>query len=97
VRFSFIAILLSAVLGGSGVALQLPPFQRAEELLSGIFDDVGAIYVSFAGGPNDPHSPVVDGRTLERDRGHLSDASSKAEQLATELSRLRDGKGADGR
>jgi hypothetical protein len=105
VRISVIAILLSAVLGGSGVALQLPPFQRAEELLTGIFHDVEAIYASFEGGPNDPKSPVVDRRALEQDRGHLNDASSKAEQLAGELAKLSDatngngnnGKGRDGR
>jgi hypothetical protein len=100
VRTSVIAILLSAVLGGSGVALQLPPFQRAQELLTGIFQDVEAIYASFAGGPNDPHSPVVDRRALEQDRGHLNDASNKAEQLTIELAKLREAanvKAPDGR
>jgi hypothetical protein len=79
------AILASAVVGGSSVGLNA----HARELLVGIFQDVDAILNSFAGGPNDPNSPVVNQNTLNRDAEHLDSATEKAQQLATELDNLR--------
>jgi hypothetical protein len=61
---------------------------HVRELLSGIFEDVGAILTSFSGGPEDARGPVQDRSTLMRDSNRLDAATRKAEQLATELSKL---------
>ena len=92
---------MSVVLGGSGAALNLPQLHHVQELLIGIFEDVAGIADSFAGGPNDPRSPVVDKRALGSDKARLDSATSRANQLADELTRLRDsvagGDSGDGR
>lgn len=54
----------------------------------GIFQDVGAILNTFAGGPDDPHSPVTDQQTLKQDSERLNAATRKANELASELSNL---------
>ena len=73
--------------GASGYALRMPQLDRARDLLEGIADDVTAIYNSFAGGPDDPHSPVVDQPALARDKARLDAATQKAQALADELQR----------
>ena len=77
------------MLGGtSGAALHAPQLNYVKALMGGIFDDIAAIVESFAGGPNDPHSPVVDQRTLARDKARLDSATDKAQALSQELRRL---------
>jgi hypothetical protein len=85
----WVAIMLFAVSvgGASGYALRMPQLDRARDLLTGIFDDVAAIANSFAGGPDDPHSPVVDRTALAQDKAHLDAATQKAQALADELQR----------
>jgi hypothetical protein len=60
------------------------------DLVAGILEDMGAILSSFANGPDDPKGPVSDQTTLDRDAAHLDSATQKANQLASELSRLQD-------
>ena len=87
---SLVAIVLAgAVLGGSGAVFNMPQLERARQLVGGIVEDVAAIATSFAGGPNDPKSPVVDQSTLAQDKARLDAATRKAEQLSNELTRLR--------
>jgi hypothetical protein len=62
---------------------------RVRELVTGILEDVGAILSSFAGGPDDPKGPVNDRNTLATDSARLDSATQKANQLASELSRLK--------
>ncbi|HEV7666744.1 MAG TPA: hypothetical protein VGQ62_24635, partial [Chloroflexota bacterium] len=86
------------------VALRPPPapvaappvsgVQRARELLTSILQDVGAILQSFANGP-ESRNPVTDSGALKEANAHLDSATSKAEQLATELQKLQNG-GAEG-
>ena len=100
-RSLLVIAVASLVLGGSGAALNLPQLQHVQELLNGIFDDVSEIGRSFAGGPNDPRSPVVDKRALSSDKARLDSATAKANQLTDELAQLRDsvagGNSGDGR
>jgi hypothetical protein len=87
---SLVAIVLAAaVLSGSGAMLNVPQLERARQLIGGIVEDLAAIASSFAGGPNDPKSPVLDQSSLARDKARLEAATQKAEQLADELRRLR--------
>jgi hypothetical protein len=79
------ALLASTILGTS---VGLSP--RGRDLLLGIFQDVGAILNSFAGGPNDPQSPVTDQRTLKQDSERLDAATRKANELASELTKMSD-------
>jgi hypothetical protein len=82
-------VFAGAVLGGSGAVFNMPQLERARQLVGGIVEDVAAIATSFAGGPNDPKSPVVDRSTLAQDKARLDAATRKAEQLSNELTRLR--------
>jgi hypothetical protein len=80
------------VLGVSaGPALGINP-QRVENLLVGIFEDVGDILRSFEGGPDDPNGPVRNSATLAQDSARLDAATLKANQLAVELQNLQAGK-----
>jgi hypothetical protein len=88
-RVLLTGLLASAILGTSAVGLS----PGARDLLAGIFQDVGAILNSFAGGPDDPKNPVVNSVTLQQDSQHLDSATQKAEQLATELGKLGSQKG----
>ena len=90
VRSLLVIAVASLVLGGSGAALNVPQLHHVRELLNGILEDVAGIASSFAGGPNDPHSPVTDKTALSRDKARLDAATAKAYQLADELARLRD-------
>jgi hypothetical protein len=74
--------------GSSGAALAMPQLDSVRVLMGGIFDDITAIAESFAGGPNDPHSPVVDPSALARDKARLDSATNKAQALSDELRRL---------
>ena len=81
-------MLASLIIGGSaGATVGLNA--HARDLLNGIFQDVGAILNSFAGGPNDPTNPVTNKATLTQDAARLDSATRKANQLATELNNLR--------
>jgi hypothetical protein len=81
-------ILAPLIIGGSaGATVGLN--SHARDLLAGIFEDVGGILNSFAGGPDDPSSPVTNRATLEQDAARLDSATRKADQLATELNNLR--------
>jgi hypothetical protein len=89
VRKILLILAGTAVIGTSGGASMGLPTQHARELMAGILDDVGSILSSFAGGPDDPKSPVVNPTTLNTDSARLDAATRKAEQLATELGKLR--------
>lgn len=82
-RLVLSGILASAILGAS---VGLSP--HARDLLTGIFQDVGAILNTFEGGPDDPHNPVADQRTLKQDSERLDAATRKANELASELSNM---------
>jgi hypothetical protein len=97
-RSIFVLIFASVVVGGSAGGLLGVNGQRAEQLLTGILQDVGAILQSFEGGPDDPKSPVTNASSLAEDRARLNDASSKASELASEMQHIQDGiSGRDGR
>lgn len=79
------------ILGASaGAALGPASFRHVQELVLGIFEDVGAILNSFSGGPDDPKGPVTNATTLRTDAERLNAASRKAHDLAAELSRIKD-------
>jgi hypothetical protein len=63
---------------------------RVRDLLTSIFQDIGAILGSFANGP-DSRNPVTDAGALKEAAGHLDSATSKATQLASELDTLENG------
>ncbi len=79
-------IALSAAFGG-WAGSSVP---RVNELLGGIFDDVGSIARSFSGGPDDPNGPVVSARTRNQDAQLLESATDKANRLASEIEHVRD-------
>ena len=81
----------------AGTSLGPASFAHVEELLTGIFDDVGAILTSFSGGPDDPNGPVTNGTTLSKDAARLDAASHKAQDLVVELNRIKGEAGRDGR
>jgi hypothetical protein len=73
-------------LGGSG---RPRPRSTLPASLWGQLNDIGqdiiAIYQSFAGGPNDPHSRVNDPAALSQASAHLNAATAKANALRDEL------------
>lgn len=68
---------------GSPIAIT----QRIAGLLQGIFQDIGAIYASFANGP-DSRNPVTDPSSLREASNHLDSATGKAYDLAREMQSL---------
>ncbi|HEY2592743.1 MAG TPA: hypothetical protein VGK33_02455 [Chloroflexota bacterium] len=91
-------VLASAVVVGSAGGLLGANAQHAEQLVTGILQDVGDILQSFEGGPNDPKSPVTHASSLAEDRARLDSARQKADELANELQNIQDGlTGHDGR
>jgi len=78
---------LTLVGGTAGATLGVDS-QRVEDLLVGIFQDVGSILNSFAGGPDDPKNPVTNAATLHQDAARLDAATRKANELADELNKL---------
>lgn len=78
-------IVALAALGLSAGSVAGVNAQHAQELLTSILQDVGAILNSFAGGPDDPGNPVSNPATLARDQSLLDAATRHAEELATEL------------
>jgi len=85
-------VFATAALGVSaGPVLGLNP-QRVENLLVGIFEDIGDILRSFEGGPDDPKGPLQNSATLAQDSAHLDAATRKANQLAIELQNIQVGK-----
>jgi hypothetical protein len=83
-----LTLILASTLLGTSVGATLGLNTHARDLLIGIFQDVGTILHSFEGGPDDPNSPVTNEATLRQDSDRLDSATRKAEQLATELSKL---------
>jgi hypothetical protein len=81
-----LAALIAAVSAGAPHAAV--DTSRVKDLLTGIAQDIGAIYDAFAGGPNDPHSPVNDQVALRDAASHLDSATARANQLADELQRV---------
>jgi hypothetical protein len=84
-----LTVILASVIVGTSAGATVGLNAHARELLAGIFDDVGAILSSFAGGPDDPKNPVTNSVTLKQDAARLDSATQKANQLASELSSLR--------
>ena len=81
--------ILAPLIIGTSAGATVGLNSDARELLTGIFEDVGAILNSFAGGPDDPTNPVTNQATLKQDAARLDSATRKANQLATELNNLR--------
>ena len=96
---ALVAIVAACVIVGASAGTSIGPasIQHVRELLSGIFDDVGAILNSFNGGPNDPASPVTNATALNNDVARLNAASGKAQDLAAELQRIKDQASSDDR
>ena len=86
---SLLAILMLGAGLGGWAGTSVP---NVNQLLAGIFDDVGAIARSFSGGPDDPNGPVVSVATRNQDAERLHAATEKANQLADELQHLQDGR-----
>lgn len=84
-------VLASAVFGSGAVGLFGANPQYAEQLLTGILQDIGGILQSFEGGPDDPRGPVANPSSLADDQSRLAAATRKANELATELQRIEDG------
>jgi hypothetical protein len=97
VRIVFLVIAASAVIGTSAGATLGVNLQHVRDLVAGIVQDVGGILNSFAGGPDDPKSPVTNAATLRDDQQRLDEATRKAEQLATELHNLQNSNADRGR
>ena len=64
--------------------------QHVEELVVGILQDMATILRSFAGGPDNPQSPVTNSSTLAQDKSLLDSATQKANELAAEMRHLQD-------
>jgi hypothetical protein len=82
------ALLLAGVLlGVTGFGQAAPSIDPARlwGQLTDIGQDIAAIYQSFAGGPDDPHSPVNDPAALRQASAHLDSATAKANALRDEL------------
>ena len=96
---AFLAIVAAGIIVGASTGTSIGPasMQHVRELLSGIFDDVGAILNSFNEGPGDPASPVTNATALNNDVARLNSASGKAQDLAVELQRIKDQASADDR
>ena len=84
-----VAVLVTSAAFGTWAETSFP---QVNQLLSGIFDDVGAIAQSFSGGPDDPRGPVVDVATRNQDARRLEAATEKANQLADTLHHIADGR-----
>jgi hypothetical protein len=80
--------ILAPLIIGTSAGATVGLNTHARELLTGIFEDVGAILNSFAGGPDDPTNPVTNQATLKEDAARLDSATRQANQLATELNNL---------
>jgi hypothetical protein len=96
VRSVALLLIAGVVFGASGAAGGVPQVEQARELALGIVDDISAVANSFAGGPDDPHSPIVDRVALNQDAARLQAATDKANRLASELPRLGDTANASG-
>ena len=83
---TLVALIVASVALGGWAGTSFP---RVNALLSGIVEDVGGIARSFSGGPNDPHSPVIDAVTRSQDAQRLQAATDKADQLAQEVQKLK--------
>jgi hypothetical protein len=81
-------IAACAILGGSAGVAFGSEARQAQDVLTGIFEDIGDILNSLAGGPNDPRNPVTNENALRQDAQRLNEATQKASQLAAELSNL---------
>jgi hypothetical protein len=84
-RSLLLIAIASVVFGGTSLGGSA---QRIEDLLTGIFQDVGAIANSFEGGPDDPHGPVTNAAARTQDQARLDAATDKAQRLAGELQQL---------
>jgi hypothetical protein len=80
-------LVAGLLLGLAGFGQAAPPIDpgRLWDRLTDIGQDITAIYQSFAGGPNDPHSPVNDPAALRQASAHLDSATAKANALRDEL------------
>jgi uncharacterized protein with von Willebrand factor type A (vWA) domain len=76
--------LLLGMVGFGQAAPALDP-ARLWDRLTDIGQDIIAIYQSFAGGPDDPHSPINDRAALSQASAHLNAATAKANALRDEL------------
>jgi hypothetical protein len=83
-RIVLLAGLLLGVTGFGQAAPAIDPGRLWDQLID-IGQDIAAIYQSFAGGPNDPHSPVNDPAALRQASSHLDAATVKANALRDEL------------
>jgi uncharacterized protein with von Willebrand factor type A (vWA) domain len=83
-RTVLVAGLLLGMAGFGQAAPSIDPV-RLWDRLSDIGQDIAAIYQSFAGGPDDPHSPVTDQASLRQASAHLDAATAKANALRDEL------------
>ena len=90
-RSILVLVFASVVVGGSAGGVLGVNAQHAEQLLTGILQDVGDILQSFEGGPDDPKSPVTNASSLAEDQARLDSASRKASELATEMQKIQDG------
>ena len=81
-RSMILAVVMLAALGQTAPAIDPA---RLWGRLSDIGQDIAGMYQSFAGGPNDPHSPVNDPAALRQAAGRLDAATAKATALRDEL------------
>jgi hypothetical protein len=58
---------------------------HVQSVLLGIAQDIAAIYDAFAGGFDDPHSPVNDPASLRAAASRLDSATAKANELRAEV------------
>ena len=80
-------LLAGLLLGMAGFGQAAPTIDpgRLWDHLTDIGQDIAAIYQSFGGGPDDPHSPINDPASLRQASAHLDAATAKATALRTEL------------
>jgi hypothetical protein len=65
--------------------------QQVRDLAAGLTDDVGSLMDTFSDGFDSPHSPVNDPIALKQATARLEAATSKANQLLTELQTIKSG------
>jgi hypothetical protein len=64
---------------------------RVRDLIASMFDDVLAIFETFADGFDSPRSPINNQTSLREASGHLNSATAKAYQVLAELQRIHAG------
>lgn len=81
----------------AGAQQSVAEAQQVRDLAAGLTDDVGSLMDTFSDGFDSPHSPVNDPIALKQATARLEAATSKANQLLSELQTIKSGVDDNGR